>query len=288
MDMPRPLPLDQIRDDALLRDRAVLDPGLVDELLASVLAEGLRQPIEVWALSQPIDGQRYGLISGLRRLTVFRRLAASPSGAAFATIPAFVRTPQDLPAAMAAMVSENEIRADISPWEKGALIAATVEDGVFPTPDAAVAALYPALPRQKRGRLRAFALVVEELGGTLTSPERLTVARMERLAACLRGGYAPLILDILADNRGLTLETQWAALAPVFAEAAATPADEVLPHPLHTPGRPRRLLHLRQGLTLRREWTRTGWCLHFTGPEAKKGGLMDDVIDEIERLFQRR
>lgn len=288
MDMPQLLPLAEIRDDALLRDRTALDAGLIDELLASILAEGLRQPIEVWTLSKPTNNHRYGLISGLRRLTVFRRLATSPSGTAFATIPAFVRTPENLPAAMAAMVSENEIRAEITPWEKGALIAATVEDGLFPTPDAAVEALYPALPRQKRARLRAFALVVDELQGRLTTPERLTVARMERLAACLRGGYTALIHDILDDYRDRNLDAQWSALAPVFAEAAASPEEEVLPHPFLTQGRPRRLLHLRQGLTLRREWTRTGWCLHFTGPEAKKGGLMDDVMDEIERLFQRQ
>jgi ParB family chromosome partitioning protein len=287
MDMPLLIPLTEIRDDALLRDRTALDAGLIDELAASILAEGLRQPVEVWTLTQPSGAQRYGLISGLRRLTVFRRLAASPSGGAFATIPAFIRTPETLPAAMAAMVSENEIRAEITPWEKGALITATVEDGLFPTPDAAVEALYPALPRQKRGRLRAFALVVDELSGRFTTPERLSVARMERLAACLRGGYAALIHDILQDHGQLNLETQWSALAPVFAEAAANPEEEVLPHPFLTPGRPRRLLHLRQGLTIRREWTRTGWCLRFTGPEARKGGLMDDVIDEIERLFQK-
>ena len=75
MDMPQLLPLAEIRDDALLRDRTALDAGLIDELLASILAEGLRQPIEVWTLSKPTDNRRYGLISGLRRLTGFPRLA---------------------------------------------------------------------------------------------------------------------------------------------------------------------------------------------------------------------
>lgn len=286
MDMPQLIPLAEIRDDALLRDRTALDPVLLDELLTSIQAEGLRQPIEVWALSQPTDGHRYGLISGLRRLTAFRRLASSPTSTVDA-IPAYVRTRQDFPATMAAMVSENEIRAEITPWEKGTLIAAAVDEQIFDTSDAAVAALYPALSRQKRARLRAFALVVEELHGAISTPERLSVTRMERLAATLRGGFAEVIRDILADHCDSGLETQWSALAPVFAEAATSTEEEVLHQPFLTPGRPRRLLHLRQGLTLRRELTRTGWCLHFTGPEARKRGLMDDVMDEIERQFQK-
>jgi ParB family chromosome partitioning protein len=34
--------------------------------------------------------------------------------------------------------------------------------------------------------------------------------------------------------------------------------------------------------------TRTGWILRFSGPEARNGGLVDDVLDEVERLFQVR
>jgi len=43
---------------------------------------------------------------------------------------------------MAAMMFENEIRAQITPWEKGTLIIATVDEGHSKTPDAANAALY--------------------------------------------------------------------------------------------------------------------------------------------------
>jgi ParB family chromosome partitioning protein len=49
--------------------------------------------------------------------------------------------------------------------------------------------------------------------------------------------------------------------------------------------RPRRLLTLRRrGLRIRRERTREGWCLHFTGQDAT-GMLIDDVFSEIERMF---
>ena len=95
------------------------------------------------------------------------------------------------------------------------------------------------------------------------------------------------IRDGLIQRFEFTYELSHKMLRRQLEQAAANPEEEVLPHPFLTPGRPRRLLHLRQGLTIRREWTRTGWCLRFTGPEARKGGLMDDVIDEIERLFQK-
>jgi ParB family transcriptional regulator, chromosome partitioning protein len=41
-----------------------------------------------------------------------------------------------------------------------------------------------------------------------------------------------------------------------------------------------------QGLTIRREMSREGWILRFSGPEAKKGGLIDDVFDLVERWLQ--
>ncbi len=196
------IPLSEIRDDALLRDRSVLDPASLADLTLSIAADGLRQPVEVWQLSQPTDTHRYGLISGLRRLTAFRALAHGRTDTRFATIPAFLRTPADMPAAMAAMVTENEIRSQITPWEKGRLIIQAVTEGIFPTPDAAVAALYPTFSRQRRARLRAFASVVEALDGSLTEPESLTAQRMESIALVLRGDIADLLRAALGPVRG--------------------------------------------------------------------------------------
>lgn len=284
MDPILTIPLDQIRDDALIRDRADLDPDALDELMASIATEGLRQPIEVWQLSQPMDGHRYGLISGLRRLTATRALATRRETAA-PTIPAFVRNPASIPAAMAAMVSENEMRTQITPWEKGLLLTSAVRSGVFDTLDAACDALYPNLSRQKRARLRNLAQVVEELEGMFTTPDRLTATQMERLAAALRGGLADVIREVLGQNRARSLPSQWAAITPTLAEAFSGEETDATPT---TPARPRRLLHLKQGLTIRREQCQNGWILRFTGPEAKRGGLMDDVFDLVERMLQPR
>jgi ParB family chromosome partitioning protein len=274
MQAPTEIPLSEIDADALPRDRSVTDTALMAELEQSVAMMGLRQPIEVWQLHSPRPPFRYGLISGFRRLAACRALGHS-------TIPAFLRTPSSIPEAMADMVAENEVRSQITPWEKGRFILATVDEGHFETPDAAVAALYPAQSRQTRARLRSFALVAEALDRHLSTPERLTTRQMERLAAALRTGWEDLIAATLAPLRTAALESQWAALQPLLTESRSE-------EPAPTNPRPRRLLHLKQGLTIRREMTRTGWILRFSGPEARNGGLIDDVMDEVERLFQVR
>ena len=153
-------------------------------------------------------GQLYGLISGLRRLTAWRNLAKLRGNGAFTHIDAFIRTPKTLPDALAAMVSENEIRADPSPWDKGRILIKVVFEGHFPTIDAAVAALHRNASRQKRARLRVCASVVEELEGLISTPDRLNENRLLRLAASLRGGLTELIQHILSENRGQSLETQ--------------------------------------------------------------------------------
>ena len=73
------------------------------------------------------------------------------------------------------------------------------------------------------------------------------------------------------------------SLLPVLSEALDEPAEAAT---TTQPGRPRRLLHLKQGLTIRRERAGDSWILRFSGPEARSGALIDDVLDEVERQFQ--
>lgn len=276
------IPLSQIAPFALPRDRLTLDPAALSELQSSIATEGLRQPIEVWRLSQPTEeGHLYGLISGLRRLTAHQNLnRLNPTR--WPTIAAFLREPRDIPHALAQMVAENEVRADPSPWDKGRILVEVVREGHFPNLDAAVQALHPNASRQKRARLRAFAAVVEELEDHFTTPDRLSVRHMERLAAALRCSFGDLIRHILRENAGSGFETQWSALIATLTEAER--GEEEIPATPTSPGRPRRMLNLRQGLVIRREITQGGYILRFTGPEARKGGLMDDIMDMVEKL----
>ncbi len=286
---PRAVKLCEIDASALPRDRTALDETALAELATSIALSGLRQPIEVFE-SQPGPGiLPYGLISGLRRLTAMRRLAA---GDPDATVPAFVRTPRDAAHAMAEMVAENEIRADLTPWERGRIVVEARDAGIFDTLDAATAGLFPALDRNRRTRVRAIAGVVDELGdGLLTDPRALSQNQILRLATALGHGLYPVIEHALRTARDTSPDAQWRILQPIVAEAEedTSTADAAHPHLRarpDRPGRPRRLVHVRRALTIRRERLPEGWSLRFTGPDAT-GPLMDDIMDEVERLYGR-
>jgi len=199
------LPIAQIDPAALLRDRSALDPDALHQLQHSIATEGLRMPVEVWQLSTPRPHEngehKYGLISGLRRLTACRALGMT-------TIPAFLRSPQSIAHALASMVTENEIRTPVSPWEKAALILNTVEEGHFDTPDAAVASLFPSLPRTSSNRIRNHVSVVEALGPLLATPEHLTLRQLDTLAAAITSGHEDLLTATLHPVAGSGSETQ--------------------------------------------------------------------------------
>ena len=126
-------------------------------------------PIEIFAIKNAPG--RYALISGHRRLTVFRRLQAlGANPEKYATIPAFIRRPASIEAAFAAMVEENEIRAELSPWERGRIAVAARDAGVFPTIDAAVETLFASGSAIKRRRLRTLASLVETMDGVPRRP----------------------------------------------------------------------------------------------------------------------
>jgi ParB family chromosome partitioning protein len=278
-----PIPLAAIDAAALARDRAALDPQALDELKTSILDAGLRMPIEVYALGEPRGEVRFGLISGFRRLAAVRALNdwGLPG---HDTISAFVRDPGTVEAAMKAMVEENAIRADVSPWEQALVALAARDRGVFETVEAAIDGLYASLHRDKRRRLRAVAQLAEELEGCLTAPETLTLRLLLRLAAAASRGYADLMRHALTESRSKEPDHQMRLLLPILAECE----DPAIPDPRPAAGRrdrPRRTyaapLH---SLRIRRERTRDGWCLHFTGKDAT-GMMIDGVLDDIERMY---
>jgi ParB family chromosome partitioning protein len=277
MDPHHHLPIPEIAPHALLRDRTALDPAALAQLQHSIATEGLRSPIEVWQLStartsENGDQHKYGLISGLRRLTACAALG-------HATIPAFLRAPQSVTQALAAMVTENEIREPVTPWEKASLILNAIEEGHFDTPDTAIAALFPSLPRTTRTRIRNHVSVVEGIGPLLTTPTELTIRQLDTLAAALQSGHEDILAATLHPVEGQSSETQWTTLRPVLSDVLREPTNP-------TTRRPRRLLHLRQGLTITREATLGGYTLRFTGAQAKSG-LIDDVLDKVEEWFGR-
>lgn len=117
----------------MIRDRSHLDQTTLVELTASIRANGLRLPVEVVA-----GGPPYALLSGLRRITAFRALAAEGGSDA---IPALIRPPMSRAEALAAVIEENEIREPLSAWERGRVIHIAHEEALFDTIEAAAEAM---------------------------------------------------------------------------------------------------------------------------------------------------
>ena len=277
------IPIHDIDEAALPRDRSVIDEARLADLRASILASGLRQPIEVMALEGA--PRPWGLVSGYRRLTVFRALHAETELDLFATIPATERRPADIPAALREMVEENAIRADITPWDEARIAVDTVPT-VFETIDAAVAGLYASVSRQRRHKIRAAAEVVDRLGHLILEPENWSANRLAQVAAACRNGYADLIEDALAEIGKPSAARQWEEVfSPILREAA----EEVLTRDAGTDTRrePRRLVRFRRDLTVRRVRNVDGWSLKFTGPEST-GPLMEHILEEIVRNYSNQ
>jgi ParB family chromosome partitioning protein len=282
------IPLAEIDDEAMPRDRTGLDPEALAELQSSIVTSGLRMPVELFPLAEPVEGRLYGIVSGFRRVAVFRALAEYGLEG-YDTIPAFLRQPRDAGHAFISMVEENEIRAPLSPWERGRIALVAARAQVFPSVDDAIDALYPAANAVKRARLRATVLVVELLEHTLTTPESLSERCILRIAAAITAGFGEIIDAAVRQTSLRDPESQWQAMLPYLAESEhqhtfTDPAPESATRVRD--GRPRRLLRIRPQLIVRREVAKDGYILRFTGLEAT-GGLMDHILDEIERLYGR-
>lgn len=163
------LPHGAIRLDYLVRDRLVIDDAEMTALTASLRARGQQTPVEVTKL----DDGSYGLISGWRRCKALARLHAETGEDRFARVLALVRKPADAPAAYLAMVEENEIRANLSYYERARIVFKAVARGVFASEQEALRTLFASASRAKRSKIGSFMRLVEGLDGTLRFPEAL-------------------------------------------------------------------------------------------------------------------
>ncbi|WP_170416569.1 ParB/RepB/Spo0J family partition protein [Ruegeria atlantica] len=199
------LPLDLIDAEYIRRDRMVEDEEAMAELLESVRTHGLRTPIEVSR-----EGEGFGLISGFRRLDAFKRL--SKTDGRFATIPAFVRGAGSGQGAYVSMVEENELRSNLSPYERGRIAVLAVGQGVFETTEAAVDVLFAAASKAKRSKVRSFAMVHEALGDLLQHPVALSEKAGLKLASALKEGAQSKLREALAGAEAIDPKAEWAVL----------------------------------------------------------------------------
>lgn len=272
MDELTQIPLNMIEMGALPRDRSQIDEEADHQLYMSILLDGLRQPIEVWD-----KGGVYGLIAGHRRLTVYNALAEDSDR--YATIPAFIRAPETIPQAMAQMIAENEIRANVSPWDRARIVLEACDVRVFETPDEAIKALHPRASDVKKRRLRATVMVVETFRETFPDPHALSERKLLRLGATIRAGLADMALEAIRRHKPKTTDQIWQLIAPIIDESEQVLAGAPR---LKLPHAPRRMIQANPGIHIRREYRADGWALIMTGPRAT-GVMAAQALDEVIR-----
>lgn len=287
------LPLDQIDEGAMIRDRMVMGQDEMQELRLSIAANGLRLPIEVFPLpTRDGQGPRYGLLSGYRRLQAVRGLRDLAGAERYSRIRALIRPRADADAAFVAMVEENEVREELSHFERGRIAVVAANQGAFANVEEAVNRLYATGSKAKRSKVRSFALIFEELGDMLRFPEGLTEKRGLRLSAALRDGAETRLRQALSGDMPQDAEQEWQMLEPVVARTEETPRSPA------KGGRPRRnapvhygwiddlTIRTTSGITIRRARDGSAHVLRFEGGRLD-GDLMDSLMMEIRALLER-
>lgn len=235
------IPTHRIDTAKLVRDRAPGPDEALAELKASILAIGLSNPIRV---EQKPDG-RFELIQGWRRLRAFLELEAEHQDGRFTHIPAgYVAAGDALAVSYRRMIDENLVRKDVSFAEMARLAQACAADPATGCGDldAAVATLFRSAGYQKRSYIRAFAELLDMIGGALAHPQAL--GRNLGLAVRRRLGGDPAaaaqLAARLAAAPGRTAEEE-AGILRAFAEPpAAAQAAPVAPQTAPKPAPARR------------------------------------------------
>ncbi|MBB1492628.1 ParB N-terminal domain-containing protein [Paracoccus sp. MC1854] len=254
------LPLESVVETHLVRDRQHFDPEDMAALKASLADRGQQTPIEVVALG----GERYGLISGARRLSALRELAAEQGGR-FEQVQAVIRPFAEAPQAYLAMVEENEIRSDLSFYERARLAHEAARIGVFESPSAAVKALFVHASPSRRSKILNFVSLHERLGEVLRFPEAipeklgLALDRMlqqfPEAASELRRALSDAKAETVAEERrileaALEREGQFVFSPRKHAEKPATPpVSREIVEGIRIKGQPGRVVLSGRGVT---------------------------------------
>jgi len=279
------IPTDAINADAMIRDRAVIDADELSELRISIRASGLRLPIEVYETE---DG--FALLSGYRRLLAVRELHDIYDEPQYKKIKAIVRPKADIATSFSAMVEENEIRANLSHYERGRIAVIAAQQQAFASTDVAVTQMFKAASAAKRSKIKAFAEVFEVLGDLLRFPQALSERRGLRLSNALRQGAEDPLRDALEAGQGTTPDLEWSVLEQIIKDVEAGPAK------VAKMGRPKAqapagwknnsTLQLSSGITLRKVATAEGYAIHFSG-ERMHPDMIDTAMDKLRYYFDK-
>jgi ParB family chromosome partitioning protein len=285
------LPLEEINEGAMIRDRMIMSEEAIQELRQSISVHGLRLPIEVFELEKPQDGgPRYGLLSGYRRLLAVRGLYNLTEASKYKTIRTLIRPRESSADAFVSMVEENEVREELSHFERGRVSVIAAQQGAFSNTEDAVNKLFASGSKAKRSKIRSFALIFEELGDMLDFPEALTERRGLQLSAGLRRGAESKLREVLSQFSPQDADEEWSIIEPVLA------AIEQAPREKSRGGRPAKktnaygwiddqTLRTSSGIVIKRASDGHGHILRFEGG-AVTSGLIDSLMIKIQHLLE--
>ncbi len=212
--------LEEITADHLVRDRLALDTDEMDSLKASLKARGQQMPVEV------VDrgAQGYGLISGWRRLQAFRALREETGEARFDKIDALIKPLGSVSESYVAMVEENEIRANLSFYERAHLAYEAARIGVYPDTGKAIATLFANAAPAKRSKIGSFVKLHQAIGPALRFPEAIPEKLgLALVSACEKdAGFAKRVSEALRKSPPQSVEAERAALEKALKKTGAT------------------------------------------------------------------
>lgn len=194
------VPLADIDIHSIARDRRTIDregePWA--ELKASLRARGQQVPIEIGGRSATHG--KFRLISGYRRVNALMELYEETGEERFATVKALVSRARDKLNATIAMIDENEIRQDISFYERGRICCIAADQGICDSVDDAIQVLFASSSRNRRYKIRNFTLIHTMLGTYLDFPEHIGERLGARLAQALKDGKVDDLIRVLSDR----------------------------------------------------------------------------------------
>ena len=189
------------------------------------------------------------------------------------------------------MVEENEVREELSHFERGRIAVIAANQGAFANTEDAVNRLYATGSKAKRSKVRSFALIFEELGDMLEFPEALTEKRGLRLAAALRSGAEGRLRKALSERPPADADEEWSLIEPELEASERRPRDPA------RGGRPRsrpveygwiddQTIRTSSGITIRRASDGKGHTLRLEGAPLTSD-LIESLMLEIQALLEK-